>query len=71
MKKNICLSGESREYICTDNGNTEQLKSCEAKTSLYLKVNAPVTLIVNLSDTLVNGRRGTVKEMKAETVVNL
>jgi hypothetical protein len=26
-------------------------------------------LIVNLSDTLVNGRRGTVKEMKGETVV--
>jgi hypothetical protein len=44
------------------------LKSCQAQQILFLKVKAPVVLIVNLNNHLVNGSRGVVKEIKADSV---
>jgi hypothetical protein len=41
-------------------GETKQLLKCPVKPTIYLKKNAPVMLLVNLSAKLVNGLCGTV-----------
>ena len=56
------------EFRSEDDGDTKQLRSCEAPSTLYLKLNARVLLMVNLTDKLVNGSRGIVKEFTRETV---
>lgn len=60
--------GDAVELKSIDGGDTKQLKSCEAQYILFLKVNAPVVLIVNLNNHLVNGSRGVLKEIKADSV---
>ena len=56
------------EFRSDNDGDTKQLRSCEAPSTLYLKLNARVLLMVNLTDKLVNGSRGIVKEFTRETV---
>ena len=60
--------GDTVELKSIDDGDTKQLKSCAAQQILFLKVNAPVVLKVNLNNHLVNGSRGVVKELKADSV---
>ena len=60
--------GDAVELKSIDGGDTKQLKSCEVQHILFLKVNAPVVLIVNLNNHLVNGSRGVLKEIKADSV---
>ena len=59
------------EFRSEDDGDTKQLRSCEAPSTLYLKLNARVLLMVNLTDILVNGSRGIAKEFTRETVTVL
>ena len=47
-------------YRGEDLGETKQLLKCPGKPTIYLRKNAPVMLLVNLSAKLVNGLRGTV-----------
>ena len=48
------------EFRSEDDGDTKQLRSCEAPSTVYLKLNARLLLLVNLTDNLVNGSRGIV-----------
>lgn len=56
------------EFRSADDGDTKQLRSCEAPSTLYLKLNAKVFLMVNLTDNLVNGSRGIVKDFTKDSV---
>ena len=47
------------EFQSIDSGDLYELKSVTAPKTLWLKVGCPIILLKNLSDTLVNGLRGT------------
>ena len=51
------FSGDSRSYISNDSGDLKQLVTVPALKTLVLKKECPVMLLVNLSDTLVNGTK--------------
>ncbi|XP_060560753.1 uncharacterized protein LOC132720611 [Ruditapes philippinarum] len=53
--------GDLFEFKATDNGNAAELKSLTVPKTLWLKLECPVILLRNLSDTLVNGLRGILK----------
>jgi hypothetical protein len=55
------LPGDKRSFLSKDVGTAEDLKSCSAPKNLVVKVGARVVLLKNLSPTLVNGLRGTIK----------
>ena len=48
-------------YHSQDEGSQHYLNKFVAQKNLGLKINCPVMLIRNLSDTFVNGLRGVVK----------
>ncbi|KAJ8040524.1 ATP-dependent DNA helicase pfh1 [Holothuria leucospilota] len=52
-----------KKYQSEDSGDLDALLRCAAHKMLYLKVGAPVIVLANLSQTLVNGLQGTVQEM--------
>lgn len=56
------------EFRSADDGDTKQLRSCKAPSTLYLKLNVKVFLMVNLTDNLVNGSRGIVKDFTKDSV---
>jgi hypothetical protein len=55
----LCIFHKHKS-IGEDLGETKQLLKCPVKPTIYLRKNAPVMLLVNLSAKLVNGLRGTV-----------
>ena len=56
-------------YEALDEGNHNLLeKKLQASKTLYLKLNCPVMLIKNLSDSLVNGLQGVVVDLKPNAV---
>jgi ATP-dependent DNA helicase PIF1 len=67
----LTFTGEMLEFKSQDDGDTRQLRTCEAPSMLYLKLNAKVVLTVNLTDSLVNGSRGIVKGFTKESVTVL
>ena len=69
----ICLkkssfSGDSRSYISKDSGDLK-LVTVPALKTLVLQKECPVMLLVNFSDTSLNGLRGIVKEAKLDHIV--
>ena len=62
------IEGELKVYRAFDEGSQEYLDKFLAPKNLGLKVNCPVMLVKNLSDTLVNGLRGTVIQMNDNSV---
>lgn len=50
--------GDMLEFQATDSGDTGELKNLTAPKTLWLKIGCPVILLRNLSNTLVNGLRG-------------
>jgi hypothetical protein len=58
------FSGEAKLYSEEDLGDTKQLLICPVKQTLYLKKNAPVMLIANLSAKLVKGLCGMVDHVE-------
>jgi hypothetical protein len=61
------FSGEAKLYR-EDLSDTKQLLICPVKQTLYLKKNAPVMLIVNLSAKLVKGLCGMVVHLNEDHV---
>lgn len=57
-------------YDSEDQGDRKRLKGygMPAPKRLHLKTGCPVVLIINISDTLVNGRRGTVIQLTPKCV---
>ena len=51
--------GDLYEFQSVDSGDAGDLKNLTAPKTLWLKVGCPIILLKNLSDTLVNGLRGT------------
>ena len=62
------FSSEAKLYSEEDLGDTKQLLICPVKQTLYLKKNAPVMLIVNLSAKLVKGLCGMVVHLNEDHV---
>ncbi|KAJ8020345.1 ATP-dependent DNA helicase PIF1 [Holothuria leucospilota] len=58
------MTGNMKAYVGTDTGDMEVLSQCTAPKQLYLKDGAPIILTVNISNTIVNGMRGTVQDMQ-------
>lgn len=57
-----CFTGELKIYKSTDSGDANKITHFSSiAQKLYLKINAPVMLLVNLSSSLVNGQCGEVK----------
>ena len=65
------FTGEMVKFKATDNGEERFLSRCNALQTLYLKVDAPVILLVNLSSQLVNGLQGVVKKISQDSVLVL
>lgn len=63
------MDGEMVRYEAADEGDEKFLTRCNGLQILYLKIGAPVILIVNLSSKLVNGLRGVVKKLNKDSVV--
>lgn len=64
-----CFSGEVKIFKATDSGDASKLTQFSSTPQkLYLKINAPVMLLVNLSTSLVNGLCGEVKAFGANYV---
>ncbi|XP_060571759.1 uncharacterized protein LOC132729940 [Ruditapes philippinarum] len=59
----VDFPGELYEYKSTDEGDRKFLNKILAPQTLWLKKGAPVMLLRNLSDKLVNGLRGTVVDI--------
>lgn len=58
----FCFTGELKIYKSTDSGDANKIAHFSSiAQKLYLKINAPVMLLVNLSSSLVNGQCGEVK----------
>lgn len=62
------LEGEMKVYHSQDEGSQHYLDKFVAQKNLGLKINCPVMLIRNLSDTLVNGLRGVVKKLDTDSI---
>jgi hypothetical protein len=62
------LEGEMKVYHSQDEGSQYYLNKFVALKNLGLKINCPVLLIRNLSDTLVNGLRGIVKKLDTDSI---
>ena len=62
------LEGEMKVYHSQDEGSQHYLNKFVAPKNLGLKINCPVMLIRNLSDTLVNGLRGVVKKLDTDSI---
>lgn len=62
------MDGDLKIYQSEDEGDRFYLSKFQAPPTLGLKVNCPVMLVVNLSDKLVNGLRGTVVELGTDHV---
>lgn len=60
--------GEMAEFRSVDEADTKQLRSCEAHSTLYLKLNAKVFLMVYFTDNLVNNSRGKVYDFTKDSV---
>nr|XP_034310919.1 ATP-dependent DNA helicase PIF1-like [Crassostrea gigas] len=58
------MQGESTSYVAEEEGEQKYLRKMNANKVLLLKEGAPVMLIRNLSDTLVNGLLGTVFKLE-------
>lgn len=56
----IDLDGETWTFHSIDEGDCKLLKKIPVPKTLFLKLNCPVMLVKNLSDTLVNGLQGKV-----------
>lgn len=56
----LAMEGQLYEYTSVDNGSEEHLSSLTVPKKLWLKLGIPVILLRNISDSLVNGLRGTV-----------
>ena len=65
------FTGEMVKFEATDVGEERFLSRCNALQTLYLKVGAPVILLVNLSSQLVNGLQGVVKKISLDSVLVL
>ncbi|KAJ8044896.1 ATP-dependent DNA helicase PIF1 [Holothuria leucospilota] len=63
------MKGKMKVYKSVNSGDMQAIKGCVAPDKLFLKVGAPVTLLANIADNLVNGLRGTVKELWEDHVV--
>ncbi|XP_060602232.1 uncharacterized protein LOC132755380 [Ruditapes philippinarum] len=61
--------GNLKIYTAKDEGDTFYLQKFQAPKRLGFKVGCPVMLVVNLSETLVNGSTGTLKELLDNEVV--
>ena len=59
------------KFEAKDHGEERYLSRCNGVQTLYLKVGAPVILLVNLSSQLVNGLQGVVKKINHESVLVL
>ena len=57
-----------KAYHSQDEGSQHYLNKFVALKNLGLKINCPVMLIRNLSDTLVNGLRGVVKKLDTDSI---
>lgn len=55
-------------YLGEDSGLKRKLDACVAPKRFYVKLGAPVVLTCNLSDTLVNGRRGEITHLGPKEV---
>ena len=62
------LEGEMKVYHSQDEGSQHYLNKFVAQNNLGLKINCPVMLIRNLSDTLVNGLRGVVTKLDTDSI---
>jgi len=62
------LEGQMKVYHSQDEGSQHYLDKFVAQKNLGLKINCPVMLIRNLSDTLVNGLRGVVKKLDTDSI---
>ena len=62
------LPGELKIYKARDEGSCHYLNKFLAPKNLGLKVGCPVMLVRNLSDSLVNGLRGTVSQLMSDSV---
>jgi hypothetical protein len=62
------LEGEMKVYHSQDEGSQHYLNKFVALKNLGLKINCPVMLICNLSDTLVNGLRVVVKKLDTDSI---
>lgn len=60
------MSGSVYEFVSEDTGKTAYLNHVLAPHKLWLKVGAPVILLRNISDKLVNGLRGEVLNISEE-----
>ena len=63
------MPGEAKMYHSNDEGDSYYLNKFQAPKVLCLKVGCPVMLVVNLSDTLVNGTTGKVKQLTEDAVI--
>ncbi|KAK3088180.1 hypothetical protein FSP39_015772 [Pinctada imbricata] len=55
------LHGQLHTFVSEDEGSKHYIAKFLAPQHLGLKIGCPVMLLVNLSDTLVNGKIGSVK----------
>jgi len=60
------MNGDICQYTAKDKGSRTHLKACQAERHIWLKVGAPVVLIRNLTDVLVNGLQGTITALAKE-----
>jgi hypothetical protein len=62
-KEAFDMEGKQWLFKAVDTGSRADLQKCPLQPQLVIKVGAPVMLVVSLSEILVNGMRGRVKEI--------
>lgn len=67
-KRILQADGELYEILATDEGGKHYLHTITAPRVLWLKIGSPVILLKNLTDTLVNGLRGEVTEIREKSL---
>ena len=58
--------GESHLYLSEDKGKQRHLRKCPFPKELIIKEGAPVVLLTNMSDELINGLRGIVTSINQD-----
>lgn len=63
------LDGDLFTYKAISEGKSNEMNKFVVPEVLYLKIGCPVLLVKNLSDKLVNGLRGMVRQCQADSVI--
>lgn len=66
--KLVEIEGNAESFRAQDSGEKKYLKSLAVPEDLHLKIDCPVLLLRNLSDTLVNGLRGKVRKLSKDLI---